>query len=49
MATYMSFEPSSGVGVIVLTNGDWNDPGHRDAHHAVAQYLYDMYSPLPLP
>ena len=43
VATYMSFNPLTGVGVVALTNGDWDDVGHRDAHMAIVGHLYDTF------
>ena len=43
VATMMSFNPATGVGVVALTNGDWGDAGHREAHEAIVGHLYDVF------
>ena len=39
----MSFNPATGVGVVALSNGDWGDAGHREAHEAIVGHLYDVF------
>jgi hypothetical protein len=44
------WEPKTGVGVTILTNGDWSDTGHRAAAiDNLNEYLFTLFASTATP
>jgi CubicO group peptidase (beta-lactamase class C family) len=45
VATDMFYRPSTDIGFVIVTNGDWDSPGFTDAMYAIEAKMLELFDP----